>query len=199
LHSFFRVAISVGMDRGVAYSSARKRIRDGDVLLFRRGDGIVSKMIAVAGRSPYIHAGMAVWWHDRLMCVETIQGIGGRAAHLSAQVTAPHTTILVRRVRSRKFNRPAAADAMLNVIGKRYGWWGLFKAATIHLPIWRFLVKPDTDDKANGSLPFCSQAVASALRAGGVDPVPNLADRLTEPGDLARSAALRDVFILTSG
>ena len=32
------------------------------------------------------------------------------------------------------------------------------------------------------------EAVSRACRRGGVDPVPNLADRLTEPGDLARSA-----------
>ena len=36
--------------------------------------------------------------------------------------------------------------------------------------------------------PFCSQACAMADRiAGGVDPAPYLADRLTEPADLARS------------
>ena len=75
------------MDREVLYSAARKRIKDGDILLFRRGDGFASKMISVSGRSPYIHAGMAVWWHNRLMCVDTIQGIGGRAAHLSSLAT----------------------------------------------------------------------------------------------------------------
>ena len=35
-----------------------------------------------------------------------------------------------------------------------------------------------------------------AMRAGGVDPVPNLADRLTEPGDLARSAFYEYRFTL---
>jgi hypothetical protein len=35
--------------------------------------------------------------------------------------------------------------------------------------------------------PMCSEAVAISCRAGGIDPVPELPDRLTEPADLARS------------
>jgi hypothetical protein len=78
---------------------------------------------------------------------------------------------------------------MLGITGRRYGWANLCRAALLHLPIFRFLVRPDTNDNgASTRPPFCSEAVAMAVRAGGVDPVPNLADRLTEPGDLARSA-----------
>ena len=36
-----------------------------------------------------------------------------------------------------------------------------------------------------------------ADREGGIDPVPNLADRLTEPADLSRSAFFRYQFTLT--
>jgi hypothetical protein len=85
---------------------------------------------------------------------------------------------------------------MIEITGRRYGWWSLLWVAMVHLPVVRLLVRPDTDDSANGSLPFCSQAVARACRAGGVDPVPNLADRLTEPGDLARSVFFRYRFTL---
>jgi hypothetical protein len=38
-----------------------------------------------------------------------------------------------------------------------------------------------------------------ACRAGGVDPVPNLADRLTEPADLARSPFFEYRFTLGGG
>ena len=45
------------------------------------------------------------------------------------------------------------------------------------------------DESANHRPPFCSQACALADRiGGGVDVVPHLADQITEPGDLARSA-----------
>jgi hypothetical protein len=71
------------------------------------------------------------------------------------------------------------------------------RAVASWLPVVRWLVRPVTDDRANGAHPpFCSQAVAIACRAGGVDPVPNLADRLTEPGDLARSPFFRYRFTL---
>ncbi len=61
----------------------------------------------------------------------------------------------------------------------------------------RFLVTPDEDDAENARTPpFCSQAVSMACRLGGVDPVPHLADRLTEPADLSRSTFFRYQFTL---
>ena len=72
-------------------------------------------------------------------------------------------------------DRQAAVAAMIGITGQRYGWQSLLWAAMVHLPIVRLLVRPDTNDAANGSLPFCTQAVARACR---VDPVPRLADRL---------------------
>jgi len=176
------------------YESGRMLVKEGDVLLFRCDQGLLAKLISVAGRSPYIHAGLAVWWEGRLLCLETVQGRGARISHLSALLRS-YDGVLVRRVKVR-FNRKAAVGYMRDLIGKPYGWWSLARATLLHCFLWRFLVTPDLDDKANSTLPFCSQAVAAALRAGGVDPVPNLADRLTEPGDLARSAALVDKFIL---
>ena len=182
----------------VPYSAARAKIRDGDVLLFRRERGLAGKAIAVAGRSPYVHAAMAAWWNERLMCLETVQGRGGRAVLLSTLVAQSPGRIDVFRIRSnrRKFDREAAVEAMIEITGRRYGWWSLLRAGLVHLPLVRFLFPPETDDTANGHLPFCSQAVARACRHAGVDPVPNLADRSTEPGDLARSAAFQYRFTL---
>ena len=65
----------------VDYSEARDTIRDADLLLFRRRN-CIARLIEVAGRSPYVHAAMAAWWKDRLMCVEMTSG-GGRAQLLS--------------------------------------------------------------------------------------------------------------------
>lgn len=180
----------------VSYRERRGAIRDGDVLLFRRAPGWMGKFISVAGRSEYSHAAMAAWWGERLMCLETVQGHGGRAVLLSTLADDAPGRIDVYRVKRRRFNRQAAVEAMIESTGRRYGWLSLLRAAMLHLPAFRFLAHPETDDAANGSLPFCSQAVAAAMRAGGVDPVPNLADRLTEPGDLARSAALEYRFTL---
>ena len=184
----------------VPYSASRKNIRDGDLLLFRRKRGLFSRLVAVAGRSEYCHAAMAAWWNGRLMCLETVQGRGGRAVLLSRLVDENPDTIDVYRVgesHRRRFHRDQAVEAMLEITGKRYGWLNLARASMRHLPILRLFTIPLDDDQANGSLPFCSDAISRAMRAGGVDPVPNLADSGTEPGDLARSAALGYRFSLS--
>jgi len=182
----------------LSYGLARSKIRDGDLLLARPRRGLFGRLIAKAGRSGYSHAGMAAWWNGRLMCLETIQGRGGRAVLLSNLVEARPGRIGVYAAAAsgEPFDRQAAVEAMIEITGRRYGWQSLLCTALIHLPVVRLLVHPDTDDAANGSLPVCSQAVARACRAGGVDPVPNLADRLTEPGDLARSVFFRYRFTL---
>jgi hypothetical protein len=182
------------------YRQARRKIRDGDLLLFRRKGGVIQKLITIAGRSEYCHAAMAAWWNGRLMCLETVQGRGGRAVLLSNVVGEDPNLIDVYRVVrgcQRRFDRIGAVQRMQELTGKRYGWWHLARAAMYHLPIVRWFMIPLDDDRANGSLPFCSDAVSRAMRAGGIDPVPNLADAATEPGDLARSAAITYRFTLS--
>ena len=170
------------------YAETRKRIRSGDVLLYRPCN-LLGRLIARLGRSEYSHAAMAAWWGERLMCLESLQGVGGRAALLSHQVHRWPGIIDVYGPIVH-LDRAVVLEAMIGITGRRYGWWSLLRAAVLHLPVARLLVRPETDDAANGTLPFCSQAVAMAYRAAGLDLVPNLADRLTEPGDLARSADL---------
>lgn len=172
----------------VAYGDVRHEIDDADLLLFRPR-GWLSRLISVAGRSPYSHAAMAGWWKDRLMCVEMTRG-GGRAQLLSNLVSRWPGVIDVYRANAghRRFSRRRALAAMIGITGRRYGWLNLSRAALLHLPALRFLASPSVDDgEASVWPPFCSEAVAAADRTGGVDPVPNLADRLTEPADLSRS------------
>ena len=180
-----------------AYADVRGEIRDADLLLFRRRNWY-TRLISVAGRSPYVHAAMAGWWKDRLMCVEMTSG-GGRAQLLSNIVERWPGACDVYRANAarRRFSRQRTLAAMIAITGKPYGRLNLGRAALLHLPIFRFLVPPDTDDgETTGWPPFCSQAVSMACRAGGVDPVPNLADRLTEPADLARSPFFEYRFTL---
>ena len=184
--------------RFVPYCDARRKIRDGDLLLFRPR-GFVWRAIAVAGRSEYTHAAMAGWWSRRLMCVEMTAG-GGRAQLLSNIVRRWPGVIDVYRANAteRRFSREKTLGRMIGITGLDYGWFNLFRAALLHLPLFRFFVSPETDDAGDSAWPpFCSQAVAMATRAGGVDPVPNLADRLTEPADLSRSPFYAYSFTLT--
>jgi len=179
-----------------SYNEVRGKIKTGDVLLFRSRDWYTG-LFLVSGRSEYCHAAMAGWWGNRLMCVEMTFD-GGRAQLLSNVVNQYPGTCDVYKANAsrRKFNREAALHAMLEITGRPYGYWTLFKASWVHLPIIRWFVRADVDDKESTAMPFCSAAVSAACRAGGVDPVPNLADRATEPGDLARSAFFKGMFTL---
>jgi hypothetical protein len=180
------------------FAEAREKIRDGDLLLFRRR-GVIS----IAGRGEHSHAAKAAWWEDDLFCLEVTQFCGGRAVTLASQVKRYPRRIDVYQVNPRNrwqnYDRAGAARFMRRLCGCSYGYLGILIAAFLHLPIVRWFVHPDLDDQAiNRRPPFCSQACAMADRlGGGVDPVPHLADRLTEPADLARSPFYKYRFTLT--
>lgn len=178
-------------------------IASGDLLLFR-GVGLISRVIGVASRSPYTHAAKAIRWGGMLFCCEVRELKGGRAVTLESQVRSHPGQIDVFAVNAMDdplYARSAANDYMKKFCGSHYGYWNLLKTAALHTPVLRFLCREDYDLE-NGDVPdappYCSQAVALADRyGGGVDPVPNLPDRLTEPGDLARSTFYRYKFTLS--
>lgn len=175
----------------------RRRIRPADLLLFRRWGPI-----AVAGRGIHSHAAKTAWWDDELFCLEMRLSTGGRAVTLASQVQRWPRRIDVFRAnaddRWPEYDRRGAVAYMRRLCGTRYGWSGLLIVAALHLPLVRWLVRPDTLDAwPDARPPFCSHACALADRlGGGVDPVRQLADRLTEPSDLARSPFFRYQFTL---
>jgi len=183
--------------RLVAYSLARERIQDADLLLFRRPG-----LISIAGRGEHSHAAKAAWWGRDLFLLEVTGLHGGRAVLLSRQVQRHPGRIDVYRANARarwpEYDRAGAVRFMRRLCGCRYGYMGLLAAALLHLPVVRLFVRPELDDGAiDRRPPFCSQACAMADRlGGGVDPVPHLADRLTEPADLARSPFYEYQFTL---
>lgn len=181
----------------VAYEEARRWICDGDLLLFRRRG-----LIAVAGRGEHSHAAKAAWWDEDLFLLEVLQATGGRAVTLSSQVRRYPGRWDVYEAnpddRWPEYDRAAATRFMRRLCGCDYGYGGVAMAALLHLPVVRCFVRPAVDDAAiDRRPPFCSHACAMADRLGGhIDPVPHLADRLTEPADLARSAFYRYRFTL---
>lgn len=185
----------------VQLAEYEQSIRDGDLLLFR-GQGLVSRLIRVAGRSEYTHAARAIWWDNLLFCCEVRELKGGRAVTLESQVRKFPGQIDVFETNPGRrwvhYNRREAMRCMRRLAGCDYGYFGVLMAALLHLPLWRCLVRPDLNDhKMTSQPPFCSEACAHADRIGGkVDPVPHLADRVTEPADLARSPFYRYRFTL---
>ncbi|MEM6855421.1 MAG: hypothetical protein AAF593_13530 [Planctomycetota bacterium] len=181
----------------------RDQIRDGDLLLFRRRG-----LISIAGRGVHSHAAKASWWDDELFCLETREWYGGRAVTLASQVRRCPGAIDVFHAnpssetepqgRWPEYDRTRATRFMKRIAGRDYGYGSVLAAAALHLPFVRTMVTAELDDKAvDHRPPFCSQACAMADRiGGGVDPVPHLADRLTEPADLARSPFYQYAFTL---
>lgn len=201
------------------YEAARPLIKDGDVLLFE-SKGWVAATIRWATRSTYSHAALAVWWGDRLMVVESREGAGCRAVPLSSAVRSSNITLYrvvtqvpvgtpefaahVARVEGDaeiEGRRQAVGDVAIGRLGQPYGWWSILRDALSRLPVlalfWRRRHYSIDDLEDPGVRVKCSTLVALAWRQGaGLDLVPNLADRSTDPGDLARSAALRRLYTL---
>lgn len=173
------------------------QIKDADLFLWRRRG-----LIAMAGRGAHSHAGKAAWWGEDLFCLEVRELRGGRAVTLASQVKRYPGRIDVFATnpdnRWPAYDRSRATVWMRRLAGCSYGYAGVIAAALLHLPLVRLAVRAQTDDSAiDRRPPFCSQACVMADRiGGGVDPVRHLADRLTEPADLARSPFYRYRFTL---
>ena len=172
----------------VSLAQAKEAIQDGDLLLFRR-----KGVIALAGRGVHSHAAKAAWWDGELFCLEVRELKGGRAVTLESQVKRNPERIDIYETnpgnRWPNYDPTLANRWMRKLAGCDYGYASVFAAALLHMPFVRWCVTAQTEDDAvDRRPPFCSQACAMADRiGGGVDPVPQLADRLTEPADLARS------------
>lgn len=194
-------------------------------LSLRSPSSIIGKAIATSGRSDYTHAAKAVWWRCHspsvLLCVEVREFYGGRAVTLESQVRenpgridvySPQAEVVGDESRvagkdllttrhpspTTRYSRFGAAAYMLSFTGQRYGYRAIARAAKAYVPLIRWAFETDSDDaQCDSQAVFCSEAVSRADRlGGGVDPVPNLADRDTEPGDLARSDFYRYQFTL---
>jgi hypothetical protein len=181
----------------VTMSAARGHVRDGDLLLFRR-----RSLISIAGRGTHSHAAKAAWWGDDLFCLEVREWYGGRAVTLESQVRKYPGRIDLYRTnpddRWPEYDRARAITWMRRLAGCDYGYTAVLSAAMLHLPVVRLAARAEVEDSAiDRRPPFCSQACVMADHlGGGVDPVPHLADRLTEPADLARSPFYQYAFTL---
>jgi len=183
----------------LTYREAEPLIRTGDVLLHRPRD-LFGRLIATLGRSEYSHAGMACWDGLRVSSLETIQFRGGVQRPLEELVEEKPGAIDVYTVLcTTARQRQQAAAGMRQIVGRRYGWLSLLELGLVHAPLLRLLLPRNFADQADSEsngwradrLPFCSMAVDRAyMRWAGVDLVPNLHSRYTEPGDLARTARL---------
>lgn len=182
----------------VVYSSQRRDIRDGDIILFR-GRNLVSRLIRAITRSPYSHAGIVAWWGDRLMVLEAI-GVGVVASRLShvveryngrAELWTSNDELLVAR--GQQLDRDRLINTARLHLGKQYATWKLFV-------VLRKLIF-GTDERADPVRPprsfVCAEFVSMVWKAGGVDLSAEL-DKYTAPSHIARSRYLRPIGSLAA-
>lgn len=190
----------------VPYQPLRQVLLDGDVLLFQ-GTSPFGRLVRWAGRTRYSHVALVVHSkRGRIMVAEAREGLVGaiRLVPLSNAVKGSVAVDLYRvRGATMTQNELVAARAE-EYLGQAYGWASILRMACSRLPLFLLrklpLVGPmlgratawsDNDREPSGRAMVCSEYVARCWReGGGVDLVPNLADGSTEPGDIARSAAL---------
>jgi hypothetical protein len=205
----------------IPYHEGREYVLDGDVLLYT-GGSIVSRCIQVAGLSQYSHVGMAGWVNGdptgeyaRLMAYEMLMS-GGQGTVLSPhvdkgmgvhvyRVSDMHTAYVWNETLKQVVGATKVFDRKLAVTTMRdfcrpgeYGKMHLFWTALIHMPVVRFFFRQPTDDQLEDRTrpPYCSEAVAYALRKAFTDVVKNTPDHYTSPGALARSPLLHYMFTL---
>ena len=178
------------------YRTARHYIDDGDIALYRRDWKISNKMIAKSGSTPYCHAGLLFWSHKHLMLLETLQFQGGRCTRMSQQVEMYGGKWDIYHVSNKKYNPSNAVQKMLEIVGKKYGWFALLKTTLSHVPLLKNKYPVQVKDFLSSGLPYCSMAVSQAVRFGGVDLCLNRSDVYTEPAHLALAKDTRYRFTL---
>jgi len=169
------------------YDLVRPQIRNGDVLMFK-GKYRSSFLIKWLTKSSYSHAGIAVWWNERLMIMEAVMS-GVRVAPLSRNVYQHEGNVewFSCKKEISEEDRLKMIIFAQEELGKSYARW---KAVLFGVKV---LFKRDLSEKDELRMEnklFCSQYVAQIYNSIGLDLKKNREDRFMSPGDLARSPLL---------
>jgi uncharacterized protein YycO len=174
------------------YHEVRREIKDGDILLYKgKGlfrSGFIPTLVQWVTRSPYSHAGLAVWWNDRLMVIEAI-GNGIIVNPVSLSLERYHATVEWFSYKGEMTDEKRRE--MILYAQKQLG-----KSYAVLLAFW-FMIKMlfggtiDRSDrfKEEPSL-YCSQFVAQVYRKVGLDLKKQRGDRYMSPDDIAKSTLL---------
>ena len=186
--------------RIVSYRDARREIRAADLGLVRATSfSPTSSAIGAFGRSDYSHALFLDFWDFVPMVLESREWVGSRAVTLKSQVQRYPGAIHVYRPRLSDDQAEACAVKARQMLGQPYDYQAILAMWLLRVPGYRMAFRADTRDGGETieGAKHCSRFYSAAIELGcGEDPVPHLAGKFTEPGDLARSAFFRPLFAL---
>lgn len=154
-----------------------------------RGKSLVSRLIRRFTRSKYSHAGLAVWWNERLMVMEAVgkgvivTSLSANVAHYDGQVEWFTSTQEIPEA-----NRIQLVQFAQQELGKEYDSWKL-----VLFGLFILLGKSvETRDKLRREQKlFCSYYVAQAYNSIGRDLKQNVSDRFMTPDDITSSPILK--------
>jgi hypothetical protein len=177
------------MSKILSYIEVRDQLKDGDVLLYR-GQGMFATSVRLLFKSPYSHAGIVVWWGNRLMVMEAV-GKGVIASPLSQNLRRTHGGVDCFQYKSALSDdkRAVMVEFAQLQLGKEYNLWVLLVSGM------RALLRLSLQDK-NGQFRhaagkyFCSQYVSDIYDQAGIDLNINLDSTRTSPAAIADSPLL---------
>ena len=170
------------------YDDVRKKIRDGDILLYK-GQTFISYLIKIFTKSEYSHAGIAVWWNERLMVMEAIRK-GVIVNPLRRSVNRYKGSVEWFSC-TKEIDDPDRRKMIIfaqGELGKDFGFWLLFWFAFMISFFYRNLDKRDAFRREKKL--FCSLYVAEIYHQADIDLKRDRSDRFTSPADIAKSPLL---------
>jgi len=175
------------------YEEIRNQIKNGDILMYR-GKSLESRIIMWATRSKFSHAGIAVWWNERLMVMEAIgNGVVVRPLSLSVQKYYGDVELYKVVEEIDDAGRQRMITFAQQELGKEYATW---KAILLGLRILFQRNKERRDSLRRERQLFCSYYVAQIYNSVGRDLKQGVSDRFMTPGDIAESTCLKRIAIL---
>jgi hypothetical protein len=178
---------------GQKYKEVRSQIKDGDILLYR-GKSLESRIIMLATQSRYSHAGIAVWWNNRLMVMEAIgKGVVVRPLSQSVYQYYGDVELFTSKEEIPDEERHKMVLFAQEELGKEYATW---KAVKLGIQILLQRNKEKRDTLRRERQLFCSYYVAQIYNSIGRDLKRGTSDRFMTPGDVAESPLLKPVAIL---
>ena len=178
------------MSNELSYQEYRQAIKNGDVLLYR-GTGLYARVIRHFFESPYTHAGVAVWWNNRLMVMEAVKK--GVIVTTMSENLGRHgggVDYFQCEVELAEHQRAKMVDFAQMQLGKEYNIWALL-ASGLRVVFRLPLKDKDGSFKHAAGKYFCSQYVSDIYDQAGIDLDIDLSSTRTSPDAIAKSPLLR--------
>jgi hypothetical protein len=168
----------------VIYKEIRSNIKNGDILMYK-GKGLFSALIKFFTRSDYSHAGIAVWWNERLMVMEAV-GKGVIVTPLSRNIDYYPGDVEWFEYEE-KISEEDRIKMMIcgqEELGRSYG---KLKVLWFGIKIF-FGLKLKKEDAEEHDRLFCSEYVSKIYDCIDLDLDMDKAHRNTSPDDIVKSS-----------